>query len=66
MTYVPSLNILLSLASPLSVARQNANATGDVAWTFTAPSVARSVPVWFQIAQLQRVTNVVETTIEPY
>ncbi len=63
-TYVPGLNVTLDLRSPVQAGTaRRSDGSGSVSWTLPIPPNASGRTVWFQAAQFENKSNVVETTI---
>jgi len=68
-TYVPVLNVTLSLDHPIRITDENGswkmtNDAGFVQHVFDVPEKAAGLDIWFQVCQYELTTNVVETWIE--
>jgi len=63
-TFVPSLNVTLGIRQPtLAGSGQTADGSGRVTWTLPVPGNASGRTVWFQTAQFENVSNIVETVV---
>lgn len=63
-TYVPGLNVTLDLRSPVQAGNaRRADGSGSVSWTLPIPPNASGRTVWFQAAQFENKSNVVEATV---
>jgi len=64
-TYIPGLNVTLDLRSPIQAGNaRRADGNGSVSWTLPIPVNGSGRTVWFQAAQFENTSNVVETMIE--
>lgn len=63
-TAVPQLGITLDLANPfLASGPDTTNAQGEVNWSLLIPPAGSGLTVWLQAAQVDKVSNVVATSI---
>ncbi len=63
-TYVAQLNVTLGLRNPVQAgSAKRADGNGDVQWNLPIPGNSSGRTVWFQAAQFENTSNVVETTI---
>lgn len=63
-TYVPPLNVTLELRNPVQAgSARRADGNGDVTWNLPIPVNGSGRTAWFQVAQFENTSNVVETTI---
>ncbi len=64
-TYVAPLNVTLDLRSPVQAGgAQRADGNGNAAWNLPIPLNGSGRMVWFQAAQFENTSNVVETVIQ--
>ncbi len=64
-TYVPGLNVTLDIRNPVQAGNaRRADGSGNVSWTLPIPPNSSGRTVWFQAAQFENKSNVVETTIQ--
>ena len=64
-TYIPQLNITLSLANPQQVGTSKfADNEGNVSWSLTVPQQGAGREVWLQVVQHENAGNMVATIIE--
>lgn len=63
-TFVPQLNVTLGIAQPVLLTSGRADADGRLRKSVHVPRVATGRTVWFQAAEANRTTAVLETTVE--
>jgi len=62
-TYIGSLDVTLSLRRPTLVDTQNADADGNATFEVAVDERAGGLPIWFQVAESGRTTNVLAETV---
>jgi hypothetical protein len=64
-TFIPALNVDIGLANPNMLARGLPDATGTAEFTVAMPKPPNPFDIWYQAAQDERVSNLIETQIVP-
>ena len=65
-TFVPALNVVLDLAGPVQgLGARQPNQAGRALWRLRMPGVGAPLPVWFQAAQREAVSNALERVVSP-